>query len=406
MNLTIHKRKPTKIAAVALLMFFFVLFAAPQEASAERRIALVIGNGAYGADPLSDPPNDAQLVADTLRNLGFEVTRRIDVNQRTMEILIRDFGKRLKDQKDSVGLFYYSGHGMQVAGENYMIPVGVTIEDESDVEISGIDVNQVLTRMRYAGNRMNFLVLDACRDNPFEKSFKSAAKGLGRMDAPKGTLIAYAAEPHKVAKQGRGNYSYFTEALAREIVKPGISARDMLLNVRKAVHTMTDGKQLPVVEDKLLDKFYFKPAAYVTREPEDSPPVRETKQIIDRDGMFIAYNNGVVRDPKTGLEWVAGPDRDMSWDEAKSWVQGLNIDGGGWRMPTLEELETLYTSGAGTRNMTRLLKTTGWKVYSGKTRDSSSAWHFYFWDGRKYWGSRYDPGAGPRAFAVRSRSGG
>ena len=97
-----------------------------------------------------------------------------------MKILIRDFGKRIKSNKDSIGLFYYSGHGMRVRGHNYMIPIGVNIEDESDVEIYGVNINDVLTRMRFAENYINFVFLDACRDNPFEKSFKSAAKGLGR----------------------------------------------------------------------------------------------------------------------------------------------------------------------------------------------------------------------------------
>jgi hypothetical protein len=146
---------------------------------------------------------------------------------------------------------------------------------------------------------------------------------------------------------------------------------------------------------------------YTQRQEAPSRPARQ----VGRDGMFIAYANGVVLDSKTGLEWVADPS-ERDWDKAKSWVQGLNIDGGGWRMPTLEELETLYKKGGGTHNMTPLLKTTGWFnkgrgltgwfVWSGKTKDSSSAWRFNFNDGSKGWDARVY-GFDNHAFAVRSR---
>jgi len=133
-------------------------------------------------------------------------------------------------------------------------------------------------------------------------------------------------------------------------------------------------------------------------------------EVIVRDGTFIAYANGVVYDKKTGLEWFVGPDRETDWYEAKEWVENLNVAGGGWRMPTNEELKTLYQKGAGTRNMTPLLKTTGERVWSGETRDSlsaildsSSAWGFFFSDGTDDWYCRDDSGDNARGFAVRSR---
>jgi uncharacterized caspase-like protein len=126
---------------------------------------------------------------------------------------------------------------------------------------------------------------------------------------------------------------------------------------------------------------------------------------IAREGTFIAYANGIVKDGATGLEWFAGPDRDMTWNEAKSWVETLNIDTGGWRMPTIDELSNLYKAGSGNRNMTPLLKTTGWWVWSGDTRDDSSAWEFYFKMGHKSWSYR-DLSFNLRGFAVRSRTDG
>ena len=129
-----------------------------------------------------------------------------------------------------------------------------------------------------------------------------------------------------------------------------------------------------------------------------------TSNEINRDGVYVAYANGIVRDTKMGLEWKVGPDKDTDWNEARSWVQSLNLEGGGWRMPTLDELEGLYKKGAGSRNMTPLLKTTGWGGWSGETKGSSDAWRFGFSSGRGLWGSRDFSNYGGRAFAVRSQS--
>jgi len=125
-------------------------------------------------------------------------------------------------------------------------------------------------------------------------------------------------------------------------------------------------------------------------------------KVTAREGTFVAYDNGVVKDTKTGLEWFVGPDRDTTWDEASTWVRKLSVDGGGWRMPTKEELETLYQMGAGTRNMNPLLKTTGWVVWSGDTKDSSAAWLFLFVEGYGNW-SILNSSHYLRGFAVRSR---
>ena len=135
---------------------------------------------------------------------------------------------------------------------------------------------------------------------------------------------------------------------------------------------------------------------------------RERKRVaiygkkIDSDGTLVAYATGVVYDKKTDLKWYAGPDRDTSWYEAKRWVENLNVAGGGWRMPTRFELKALYKKDAGSRNMTSLLKTTGWWVWSGETKGSSTTWGFYFYGGYESWSSR-DFSKGRRGFAVRSR---
>lgn len=138
----------------------------------------------------------------------------------------------------------------------------------------------------------------------------------------------------------------------------------------------------------------------VPTKPSQAAPASH-KAEIGRDGVYVAYANGIVRDTNTGLEWKVGPDKDTIWDEAKSWVQSLNLDGGGWRMPTIDELEGLYKNGAGSRNMTPLLKTTGWKVWS-EPKVSSLARYFTFSVGLRIYSGPI--GTGARAFAVRSRN--
>jgi formylglycine-generating enzyme required for sulfatase activity len=287
-----------------VLIFCIMLVAHAELASAETRIALVIGNGAYTASPLRNPPNDVKLIAKILANLGFDVTERTNVDQKTMKTLIRDFGDRIKARKDATGVFYYSGHGMQVDGRNYMIPVpGETIRDEGDVKIEGVGVDEVLTRMEFAGNAASFVFLDACRDNPFQKSFKSAASGLARMDPPTGSLIAFAAEPNKRALEGPGNYSYFTEALAQEIVKPDVPITDVLINVRKTVVNRTARKQVPVDESQLLEKFYFNSKPGVSQAAPEIFP--KTLAMAPRPLWEAAATTW--KEPFTGMEFVLVP---------------------------------------------------------------------------------------------------
>jgi hypothetical protein len=125
-------------------------------------------------------------------------------------------------------------------------------------------------------------------------------------------------------------------------------------------------------------------------------------EIIAKDDQYVSYENGIVYDEKKNIEWVAGPDKDINWDEAKAWVESLSVAGGDWRMPTKEELKSLFKKGAGSRNMTPLLKTTGWRLWSDETEGSEAAWFFNFYDGDYTWGPR-ESYAGPRVFAVRSR---
>jgi uncharacterized caspase-like protein len=223
----------------------------------EPRNALVIGNGAYPSGGLANPARDAALVARTLRNLGFTVDRLIDANQAEMKRAIERFGTRI--QAGGTGVFYYAGHGLQVGGRNYLVPVGVEIRSEADADIEGIDLNRVLSKMEAARNRVNIVILDACRNNPFYKNFRSTSRGLTFLDAPGGTLIGYATSPGSLAEDGSARNSPYTGALARYMVSPGMKIEDVFKAARRAVKEATSGRQVPWEASSLDGDFFFAP---------------------------------------------------------------------------------------------------------------------------------------------------
>ncbi|PCI40511.1 MAG: hypothetical protein COB46_06670 [Rhodospirillaceae bacterium] len=161
------------------LLFVLGLSVFDVQAAKAPRVALVIGNSNYQFAPLANPVNDAKLISKTLRGLGFEVLDHYDINQKSMKRAILNFGDRLEELgKDTVGLFYYAGHGVQVRGNNYLIPIDAEIDRERDVDIEALSAQSVLGTMAYAENRLNFIIMDACRNNPFKRSFRSASRGL------------------------------------------------------------------------------------------------------------------------------------------------------------------------------------------------------------------------------------
>jgi hypothetical protein len=231
---------------------------APQNQTQTRRLALVIGNGAYEhIGRLVNPPNDATLVAATLRLLGFEVTNGTNLPQREMKQRIRAFGQSLRTN-GGIGLFYYAGHGVQAKGHNYLVPIDADIQSEADLEDAGVDLNYVLGLMDDAQNALNIVVLDACRNNPFARSFRSAQEGLAQVRAPTGTLIAYATAPDSIAADGTGNNSPYTEELIQQMQIPGVLIETMFRRVTEKVSGRTKGKQEPWFSANVKGDFYFK----------------------------------------------------------------------------------------------------------------------------------------------------
>ncbi|MBX2826511.1 MAG: caspase family protein, partial [Gammaproteobacteria bacterium] len=247
----------------------------------DNRLALVIGNATYAESPLKNPLNDAADMAGVLEDLGFDVILRTDANRREMGKAIREFGRRLKKSR-GVGLFYYAGHGMQLENRNYLIPVDTPMYDEDEVPYESIDVGSVLAKMQSAGNALNLLILDACRNNPFPTQFRSSNRGLARVEAPVGSLVVYATAPGKVASDGSGRNGIFTGHLLRYLQKSGLSLTQTIRKTRAAVVEETAGRQVPWESSSLLKEYYLKPAAQPTADTQ----ANEQKVQANLDALF------------------------------------------------------------------------------------------------------------------------
>jgi hypothetical protein len=220
------------------------------------RVALVIGNAAYEAGPLLNPVNDARAITRTLRDLGFEVTHKENADKTTMENAISDFGGATRG-RSGVALFYYAGHGLQVAGQNYLVPVNARLTRENEVPLRTIGLDLVMLQLESGSGRTNVVILDACRNNPFARSLRSGSGGLALMDAPSGTLIAYSTAPGSVADDGPGSNGVYTEELLRVMRTAGLQIEEVFKRVRVAVQQRTQEKQRPWEASSLVGNFFF-----------------------------------------------------------------------------------------------------------------------------------------------------
>jgi len=255
------------------------------------RIALIIGNSEYAVSPLSNPGNDALDISDQLKQMGFNVSFLANADKKQMLEGIRQFGEDLQN-KNSVGLFYYAGHGMQVNGRNFLIPVDADINLEHQIEYEAVDVGRVLAAMESAQNLMNMVVLDACRDNPFKRSFRSSTKGLAQMDAPSGTFIAYSTAPGQVAQDGDGRNGIYTQNLLKHLNTPGLTVEEMFKRVRVGVMAETGKQQVPWESSSLVGVFYFVPSDQMP--PAWVPPALTNSNPAPREKTKPWYNRWYV----------------------------------------------------------------------------------------------------------------
>ncbi|MFM9888244.1 MAG: caspase domain-containing protein [Burkholderiales bacterium] len=223
------------------------------------RHALVIGNSQYKSSPLPNASNDARAISKTLNAVGFRVRSLENASQKQMMEAIRAFGDDIKG--GSVGLFYFAGHGIQVKGRNFLIPSDANITREDEIPYQSVDAGQVLDKMESAKNSVNIMILDACRNNPFARSSRSSTVGLAQMDAPVGTLIAFATAPGAEASDGLGDHGVYTENMLKHMTQPGLKIEDLFKRVRVGVRNDTKNKQIPWENTSLEGDFYFVPPA-------------------------------------------------------------------------------------------------------------------------------------------------
>ena len=226
-----------------------------------KRLALVVGCNQYEhAGELKNPLNDARTMKGKLETLGFTVILRENPSLRDLKMAVDDFGIELKNHY-GVGLFYFAGHGIQVDGLNYLVPVEANLMAERFVEYDCLRADRVLGHMEQCETDVNIVILDACRNNPFERSWGRGAtgRGLAMMDAPQGSFIAYATAPGKTASDGEGQNGLYTEFLSQEIGAKNLPVTQLFQRIRKGVMGKSNNQQIPWEATSLTSDFYFNP---------------------------------------------------------------------------------------------------------------------------------------------------
>ncbi len=253
------KRKQAELEAQLAAQQQTQIKPAAQIAPQGKRVALVIGNAKYRFSPLNNPVNDATDMAASLRSVGFDVIEVKDANKRQMRAATRRFEDKLA--ASDVGLVYYSGHGVEVKGRNYLIPVDADIRREHEVEDQAFDAGNILRMMESLQGtekkRVNIMIVDACRNNDLARSWRSTNRGLARMDAPTGSFISFATAPGQVASDGNGRNSPFTKHLLQALKQPNVPIELVFKEVRRNVMAETAGEQVPWENSSLVGDFYF-----------------------------------------------------------------------------------------------------------------------------------------------------
>ena len=308
--------RPRRCVALALTWLLAVLLLLPAaQAAASERVALILGNGSYQNAPvLPNAPADGRAMAEVLRRLGFEVFEGIDLDRAATDALIHQFARELDDAQ--VALFFYSGHGMQVAGENYLVPVDAKLEHEADLDFETVPLRRIMSQLERS-DRTSLVFLDACRDNPFLRRVASRSTGtrggLAPLQSGVGTLVAYATAPDTVAMDGTGAHSPFTTSLLAHIETPGLEVGQLLKKVRADVIADTNRAQVPWDHSSLVGDFYFVPPA--------------------------AGEAGAATAPVAAAGQPAMTDEQRFWDAAQS------LQGPERKIPALEAYLASYPSG-------------------------------------------------------------
>lgn len=286
-----------------IILFFILISVSFSINSLEKRTALIIGNSNYKAGFLKNPVNDAKLMSSTLKSLGFDVIIKLDIpDQNEMKKIIRKFGAIIKS-KGGVALFYYAGHGIQIQSVNYLVPIKANINKEEDVEYECVQVDMIFSELQYAESKTNIVILDACRNNPFARSFRSSTdRGLAVISkSPSGTIIAFATAPGNIAIDGYGNNGLYTEELVKCMTIPNVDILKMFMQVRNNVAKRSNNQQVPWENSSLFNEFYF-----VKKEGVDSTTTtvkKETKKItIEEEVLYGSIQIEVLENGKLYID--------------------------------------------------------------------------------------------------------
>ncbi|MEH2536244.1 MULTISPECIES: caspase family protein [unclassified Bradyrhizobium] len=325
--------------ALLKLMIPAAVLLSAHSASAESRLALVIGQSAYRSVPaLPNPANDAKAVTQLLTDSGFEVSTAADLSQNQMREVVSEFtGKVAAKGADTIALVFYAGHGLQIDGENFLVPVDIDPKREADIPIQAVRLNDILNTLTSVPSRMRILMLDACRNNPFP-DLKTAGSGLALVDAKvgtPGTFLSFSTSPGAVAEDGSGSNSPYTTALLVAGKEQGIPIEETFKRVRLAVNKVTEGRQTPWDSSSLTEDFRFFGASVAGPKPAAAPkktvaewtrdlkgkPVEAANELIVADGTDEAYEAFASLYPQTSLgrlarDWLVRHRRMVAWNNA------------------------------------------------------------------------------------------
>ncbi|WP_430679054.1 caspase family protein, partial [Mesorhizobium album] len=293
------------LGLVVVLIFFAVSSATGAPAKGEKRLAFVIGNGAYHTGKLVTAANDAGLIAQTLQAAGFDVVGARDVDQESLRGAFRDFlGKVSTAGRHAVVFVYLAGHGVQYEGENYFLPVDARIANPNDIPLQAMRLSDVTKSLSGLPTKVNIVVLDAARPNPFPHSNRQLAGGLALVDPDPNMLIAFNAAPGTVAPEGKGPYGAYAQALAEMIREGGLSLQDVFDRTRLRVNEVTKGAEVPWDASKISAPFVFFNRA--SNAPAPKVSAAETRAMRTRPirdfSAHDAYVAALDRDTMRGYE--------------------------------------------------------------------------------------------------------
>jgi len=364
----------------------------------EKKIALIIGNNDYQHfSKLKNSKNDASDMRYTLSNLGFEVLYLENGTLRDMKKIVKKFGYKLKHS--GVGFFYYAGHGLEVEGKNYLIPTNAKIDDKEDVEFESLAVNRIIKKMEYSKNRLNIVVLDACRNDPFSRG---GGGGLAPINNAKGMYIAFATAPGEVASDGSERNGLFTKYLIENIQKSNITLNEVFKKTRQSVYERSNAKQMPWTSSSIIGDFYFKVDGNVNyQQKNDNTNELLLKRLADLEKKLNIQkeqnNKNIWIDHDTGLIWQDEPytykekeaykfndyygqnyGKVLDWKKAKRYCKNLILSGySDWYLPTKDQLKDLYKKKDRLKNV---VSDYYWSS-SSYTSNSNYAWDIYFKNG-------------------------